>query len=90
VAAGCTAELQAARFGVETALAAYAGDWQEVSTLGIQPMPDGPMVYLFWRFVDAVDDWILQLRMCIVDAICGPEPLTAADKERAGNRDRMR
>jgi hypothetical protein len=48
------------------------------------------MVCLFWRFVDAVDYWILQLRLCIVDAICGPEPLTAADKERGGDRDRMR
>jgi hypothetical protein len=29
-----TAELQAARFEVETALAAYAGKWHEMSTNG--------------------------------------------------------
>lgn len=34
VAAGRTAELQAARFEVETALAVYAGDWHEMSTAG--------------------------------------------------------
>jgi hypothetical protein len=34
VAAGRTAELQAARLEVETTLAAYAGDWDEMSTAG--------------------------------------------------------
>jgi hypothetical protein len=34
VAAGRTAELQAARFEVETALAAYRGDWHGMSTAG--------------------------------------------------------
>jgi hypothetical protein len=38
----------------------------------------------------AVDYWIIQLRFCILDAICGPEPPTAVDQEREGDRDGMR
>jgi hypothetical protein len=34
VAAGRTAEPQAARFEVETALTAYRGDWHDMSTAG--------------------------------------------------------
>jgi hypothetical protein len=36
-------------------------------------MPDGPLTSVFRRFADAVDYWIFQLRLCILDAICGPK-----------------
>lgn len=36
-------------------------------------MPDGPLACFFWRFADAVEYWIFQLRLCILDAICGPK-----------------
>jgi hypothetical protein len=47
-------------------------------------MPDGPLACFFWRSADAVDYWIIQLRLWILDAICGPEPPTAVDQERGG------
>jgi hypothetical protein len=47
-------------------------------------MLDEPLVCFFWRFADTVDYWIFQLRLCILDAICGPEPPIAADLEREG------
>jgi hypothetical protein len=44
-------------------------------------MPDGRLLCLFWRCADALDYWVFQLRLFILDAICGPEPPTAADQE---------
>jgi hypothetical protein len=44
----------------------------------------------FWRFANTIDYWIFQLRLRILDAVCGPEPPTAADQERTGDRDGMR
>jgi hypothetical protein len=29
---------------------------------------------LFWRFLDALDYWLMQTRLCIVDVVCGPFP----------------
>jgi hypothetical protein len=29
---------------------------------------------LFWRFLDALDYWLMQTRLWIVDAVCGPFP----------------
>jgi hypothetical protein len=42
-------------------------------------MPDEPLACFFWRFADAIDYWIIQLRLYILDAICGPEPPNAGD-----------
>lgn len=43
---------------------------------------------LFWRVVDELDYWLMLSGLRIVDAVCGPEPETPADRLR--NRDRER
>jgi hypothetical protein len=32
----------------------------------------------FWRVLDELDYWIIQARLWVVDAVCGPEPEPAA------------
>jgi hypothetical protein len=53
-------------------------------------MADGPLARLFWRVVDAFDYWLMQARLGIVDAVCGPEPETVADQMREADRERLR
>jgi hypothetical protein len=43
---------------------------------------DGPVARLFWRVLGRFDYWIMQARLWAVDAVCGPEPETAADRQR--------
>ena len=45
-------------------------------------MADRPLAHVFWYALDAVDYWLMQARLGIVDAVCGPEPETAADRHR--------
>jgi hypothetical protein len=40
--------------------------------------------------VDAVDYWLMQARLGLLDAVCGPEPKTVADKKREAERRRRR
>jgi hypothetical protein len=42
---------------------------------------------LFWPVVDALDYWVKDARLRIVDAVCGPEPETPADRQRARDRE---
>ena len=53
-------------------------------------MVDGPLVRFFWRVLDALDYWLGQARLGIVDAMCGPEPPTPADEKREADRERPR
>jgi hypothetical protein len=43
-------------------------------------MIDRLLVSLFWCVVDAVDYWWMQMRLGIVDAVCGAEAETAGDE----------
>jgi hypothetical protein len=49
-------------------------------------------VLFFWRVLDALDYWLGQARLGIIDAVCGPELPTVADEMRerswAGRFDR--
>ena len=49
-------------------------------------MADGLMERCFWRLLDALDCWVTNATLSLVDAVCGPEPETVADRQR--NRDR--
>ena len=49
-------------------------------------MVDGPQVRFFWREFDALDYWLPQARLGIVDAVCGPELPTVADEKREADR----
>jgi len=53
-------------------------------------MVDGALVRCFWRVLDALDHWLGQARLGIVDAMCGPEPPTPADEKREADRERPR
>jgi hypothetical protein len=46
---------------------------------GRAQLADGPFGRLFWRTLDALDYWLTQARLWLVDAVCGPEPETDAD-----------
>jgi len=43
-------------------------------------LADGPFGRLFWRTLDALDYWLTQARLWLVDAVCGPEPEADADQ----------
>jgi hypothetical protein len=45
-------------------------------------MADGPLALLFWCVLDALDYWLTQARLWMVDTVYGPEPETAADRLR--------
>jgi hypothetical protein len=40
-----------------------------------------------WRVLDRLDYWLTQARLWLADAVCGPEPETAADRQRRWDRD---
>ena len=44
---------------------------------------------LLWRVLDALDYLVMDARLRIVDVVCGPEPETAADRQRARDRERL-
>ena len=48
------------------------------------------MARTFWRALDALDYRVMQARMRVVDALCGPEPETEADRRRGCNREPWR
>jgi hypothetical protein len=73
VAAGGSAELKAARSRSRRPSRHTPETETGCPPPRIRLMPDGPLASLFWRFADAVDYWISQLRWCTLDAICGPE-----------------
>jgi hypothetical protein len=37
-------------------------------------MADGPLGQLFWRALHWLDYWLMQARLWMVDAVCGPFP----------------
>ena len=50
----------------------------------------GPLGRIVWRVVDTADYWLMQAKLGIVDAVCGPEPPTPADEKRDADRERPR
>jgi len=40
----------------------------------------GPLARLFWRVVDELDYWVTLARLRALDALCGPEAETDADR----------
>jgi hypothetical protein len=44
---------------------------------------------LFRRALDALDYRVTDARLRILDAVCGPEPQTPADRKRAGEREQL-
>jgi hypothetical protein len=65
VAAGRTGELGEAR---SLGILAYV-EGGEPSSRG---RDNGSLAWLFWRVLDALDYWLTQARLRIVDALCGP------------------
>jgi hypothetical protein len=53
-------------------------------------MADGPLKRLFWRVVDRLDYLVTLARLRILDAVCGPEPETQADRQRQGDQERIK
>jgi len=52
-------------------------------------MADARLRRLFWHVVDALDYLPTLARLRVLDALAGPEPETAADKQRKRDRERM-
>jgi hypothetical protein len=52
-------------------------------------MTKGPLLGLFWRVADHLDYLLTLARLRILDALAGPEPETAADQQRARDRERI-
>jgi hypothetical protein len=44
----------------------------------------------FWRVFDALDYWVMQVRLWQVDALYGPEPETEADRQRGRDHEPWR
>lgn len=42
--------------------------------MGVAVMADGPGPQLFWRVLDALDFWLTQARLWVVDVVCGAMP----------------
>ena len=49
-------------------------------------MTDGTLARLFWRAIDPLDYWIIEVKFWIVEALCGPEPEAEADRRWQCNR----
>jgi hypothetical protein len=47
------------------------------------------LAHLFWRFVDWLDYWLTLARLRVLDAACGPEPESEADRQRIRDRERL-
>jgi hypothetical protein len=50
-------------------------------------MRDGASARLFWRALDALDYWVMQARLWMLDTLHGPEPETEADRQRGCDRE---
>ena len=44
---------------------------------------DSPLSRLFWRALDALDYWLTEATLRAADLVCGPQPETAADRQRS-------
>jgi hypothetical protein len=53
-------------------------------------MRDGAPARLFWRALDALDYWVIQARLWMLDTLHGPELETEADRQRACDRESWR
>jgi len=53
-------------------------------------MGSGSLVPLPWRLLDALDYWLTQARLYLVDVVCGPQPEPPADETRNVDRERLR
>jgi len=42
---------------------------------------------IFWRVLEALDYWVMQVRLSAVDAVYGPEPETEGDRQRGCDQD---
>ena len=42
---------------------------------------------IFWRGLEALDYWVMQVRLSVVDAVYGPEPETEGDRQRGCDQD---
>jgi hypothetical protein len=62
---------------------ALAGE-REHSGEQLEPITNGPLARLFWRALDALDYWVTQAGLWVVDAVRGPEPETAVDRQQRG------
>ena len=52
-------------------------------------MADRPLRRLFWRVADDLDYLWTLATLRILDGLAGPEPETAADRQRARDRERL-
>jgi hypothetical protein len=55
--------------------------------MGVAIMADRPLERFLWRALDRLDYWLTQARLWGADVVCGPEPETAADRQRSRDRD---
>jgi hypothetical protein len=49
-------------------------------------MAEGPTARLFWRVADQLDYLVTLAQLRMLDAVCGPEPETPADRRRERGR----
>jgi hypothetical protein len=50
----------------------------------------GTLAPIFWHSLDRANYWRTLARLRILNAVCGPEPETPADRHRQRERDRLR
>jgi len=44
---------------------------------------------LLWQFIDRIEYAVTSIKLRILDKICGPAPLTLADRQREAAKDRL-
>ena len=49
-----------------------AAAWREIPRDGVAVMAERLRMGLFWRILDALDYWLTQARLWVVDVVCGP------------------
>jgi hypothetical protein len=59
-------------------------------TAGVHAMADGRLERLFWRVADQLDYLVTLASLRVLDAVCGPEPETPADRQRQRDRERIK
>ena len=50
------------------------------ASAGVGRLTDRRLARLFWRTLDALDYWLTQAQLWLVDVVCGPEPETGGDQ----------
>jgi len=70
VASGRTGKLADARSRADEALHACAENGGLASLMAL--LANGSAARLFWRVLDALDYWLMQARLWLADAVCGP------------------